>query len=230
MYKTFPESLKVLSPFKVPVYKITMESDISLKEQAIRIINAHILKHSEEIEYSASKMLDRKDHFELPQYVTLHTVLKSVVMRLYECLDELSDEGRDKNTRYRDYFLSTIEVIEQLDSLISSNRFPGVAKLHDACRLSKYIEKHGKTSKRNSRFKQTTLSGDIIPNHQICLADILAMEHNFDGTPIFSIPFTSIFDKSGKVSADFTGIANILSKNGKLTDEMLEQLTLSKLE
>ena len=227
--QNFPESLKVLSPFKVPVYKITMESDISLKEQAIRIINAHILKHSEEIEYSASKMLDRKDHFELPQYVTLHTVLKSVVMRLYECLDELSDEGRDKNTRYRDYFLSTIEVIEQLDSLISSNRFPSVAKytMLVACQS---ILKNMETSKRNSRFKQTTLSGDIIPNHQICLADILAMEHNFDGTPIFSIPFTSIFDKSGKVSADFTGIANILSKNGKLTDEMLEQLTLSKLE
>ena len=56
------------------------------------------------------------------------------------------------------------------------------------------------------------------------------MEHNFDGKPIFSIPFTSIFDKSGKVNADFTGIASILSKNGKLTQEMLEELTLSKLE
>ena len=55
-------------------------------------------------------MLDRKDDFELPQDVPLHTVYKPVVMRLYECLDELSDEGRDKNTRYRDYFLSTIEI------------------------------------------------------------------------------------------------------------------------
>ena len=207
-----------------------METKIPPKEQAIRIINAHILKYSEEIEYSASKMLDQKDDFELPKDVPLHTVLKSVVMRLYECLDELGSESRDKNTRYRDYFLSTIEVIEQLDSIIDSKDFPKAAKLHDACRLSKYIEKNSKAVKQNSKFKQTTLSGDIIPDHQICLADILAMEHNFDGKPIFSIPFTSIFDKSGKVKADFTGIASILSKNGKLTQEMLEELTLSKLE
>ena len=96
--------------------------------------------------------------------------------------------------------------------------------------MSKYIEKHSEAVKQNSKFKQTTLAGDIIPDHQICLADILAMEHNCDGKPIFSIPFTSIFDKSGKVNADFTGIASILSKNGKLTQEMLEELTLSKLE
>ena len=211
-------------------YKITMETKIPPKEQAIRIINAHILKYSEEIEHSASKMLDQKDDFELPKDVPLHTVLKSVVMRLYECLDELSSESRDKNTRYRDYFLSTIEVIEQLESIIDGKDFPKAAKLHDACRLSKYIEKHSKAVKQNSKFKQTTLSGDIIPDHQICLADILAMEHNFDGKPIFSIPFTSIFDKSGKVNADFTGIASILSKNGKLTQEMLEELTLTKLE
>ena len=46
-----------------------MESKIPPKEQAIRIINAHILKHSEEIEHSASKMLDQKDDFELPKDV-----------------------------------------------------------------------------------------------------------------------------------------------------------------
>lgn len=207
-----------------------METKIPPKEQAIRIINAHILKYSEEIEYSASKMLDQKDDFELPKDVPLHTMLKSVVVRLYECLDELGSESKDKNTRYRDYFLSTIEVIEQLDSIIDSNDFPKAAKLHDACRLSKYIEKHSEAVKQNSKFKQTTLAGDIIPDHQICLADILAMEHNCDVKPIFSIPFTSIFDKSGKVNADFTGIASILSKNGKLTQEMLEELTLSKLE
>ena len=211
-------------------YKITMETKIPPKEQAIRIINAHILKYSEEIEYSASKMLDQKDDSELPKDVPLHTMLKSVVVRLYECLDELGSESKDKNTRYRDYFLSTIEVIEQLDSIIDSNDFPKAAKLHDACRLSKYIEKHSEAVKQNSKFKQTTLAGDIIPDHQICLADILAMEHKCDGKPIFSIPFTSIFDKSGKVNADFTGIASILSKNGKLTQEMLEELTLSKLE
>ena len=207
-----------------------METKIPPKEQAIRIINAHILKYSEEIEYSASKMLDQKDDFELPKDVPLHTMLKSVVVRLYECLDELGSESKDKNTRYRDYFLSTIEVIEQLDSIIDSNDFPKAAKLHDACRLSKYIEKHSEAVKQNSKFKQTTLAGDIIPDHQICLADILAMEHNCDVKPILSIPFTSIFDKSGKVNADFTGIASILSKNGKLTQEMLEELTLSKLE
>ena len=47
--ESFPVSQKVLTFSVFPVYKITMESDISLKEQAIRIINAHILKHSEEI-------------------------------------------------------------------------------------------------------------------------------------------------------------------------------------
>ena len=207
-----------------------MTSKPAPKELAIRMINAHVLQHSEEIEYSASKMLEKQDEFSLPNNICLNSLIKSIVTRLYNCLDDLASEGREKNTRYTNYFLATIEVIEQLDSIIDSNDFPKAAKLHDACRLSKYIEKNSKAVKQNSKFKQTTLSGDVIPDHQICLADILAMEHNCDGKPIFSIPFTSIFDKSGKVNADFTGIASILSKNGKLTQEMLEELTLSKLE
>ena len=49
------------------------------------------------------------------------------------------------------------------------------------------------------RGLQTTLSGDIIPNHQICLADILAMEHNFDGyANLFHSIHKYILDKSGK--------------------------------
>lgn len=207
-----------------------MTSKPAPKELAIRMINAHVLQHSEEIEYSASKMLEKQDEFSLPNNICLNSLIKSIVTRLYNCLDDLASEGREKNTRYTNYFLATIEVIEQLDSIIDSNDFPKAAKLHDACRLSKYIEKHSEAVKQNSKFKQTTLAGDIIPDHQICLADILAMEHNCDGKPIFSIPFTSIFDKSGKVKADFTGIASILLRNGKLTQEMLEELTLSKLE
>ncbi len=200
------------------------------KEQAIRMINAHILQHSEEIECSASKMLEKQDEFTLPKNVSLNSVIKSIVLRLYDCLDDLASEGREKNTRYTNYFLSTIEVIEQLDSIIAAKDFAKAAKLHDACLLSKYIEKHQKVVRQNSRFKQTTLTGDIIPSHQICLADILAMEHKSDGAPVFSVPFTSIFDKAGKVTPDFTGIASILSKNGTLTQEMLENLTLAKLE
>ncbi len=200
------------------------------KEQAIRMINAHILQHSEEIECSASKMLEKQDEFTLPKNVSLNSVIKSIVLRLYDCLDDLASEGREKNTRYTNYFLSTIEVIEQLDSIIAAKDFAKAAKLHDACLLSKYIEKHQKVVRQNSRFKQTTLTGDIIPSHQICLADILAMEHKSDGAPVFSVPFTSIFDKAGRVTPDFTGIASILSKNGTLTQEMLENLTLAKLE
>ena len=200
------------------------------KEQAIRMINAHILQHSEEIECSASKMLEKQDEFTLPKNVSLNSVIKSIVLRLYDCLDDLASEGREKNTRYTNYFLATIEVIEQLDSIIAAKDFAKAAKLHDACLLSKYIEKHQKVVRQNSRFKQTTLTGDIIPSHQICLADILAMEHKSDGAPVFSVPFTSIFDKAGRVTPDFTGIASILSKNGTLTQEMLENLTLAKLE
>lgn len=207
-----------------------MEPNISPKEQAVRIINAHILSNSEEIEDSASKMLDKKKVFEFPKNVPLHKIISSLISRLYDGLDQLSCEGRDKNTRYRNYLLSTIEIIELLDSTLNSKYFASAAKLHDACLLSKHIEKHAKKVNVNSKFKQTTLCGDILPDHQICLADILAMEHSSNDGPLFSIPFTTIFDKSGKVSEDFTGIANILSKNGKLTPEMLEKLTLSKLE
>jgi hypothetical protein len=207
-----------------------MEPNISPKEQAVRIINAHILSNSEEIEDSASKMLEHKKVFEFPKNVPLNKIISSLISRLYEGLDQLSSEGRDKNTRYRNYLLATIEIIELLDSTLNSKYFASAAKLHDACLLSKHIEKHAKKVNVNSRFKQTTLDGDILPDHQICLADILAMEHSLNDGPLFSIPFTTIFDKSGKVSEDFTGIANILSKNGKLTPEMLEKLTLSKLE
>lgn len=207
-----------------------MEPNISPKEQAVRIINAHILSNSEEIEDSASKMLDHKKVFEFPKNVPLNKIISSLISRLYDGLDQLSSEGRDKNTRYRNYLLATIEIIELLDSTLNSKYFPSAAKLHDACLVSKHIEKHAKKVNVNSKFKQTTLDGDILPDHQICLADILAMEHCLNDGPLFSIPFTTIFDKSGKVSEDFTGIANILSKNGKLTPEMLEKLTLSKLE
>lgn len=207
-----------------------MEPNISPKEQAVRIINAHILSNSEEIEDSASKMLDNKKVFKLPKNVPLNKIILSIISRLYDGLDQLSSEGRDKNTRYRNYLLSTIEIIDLLDSTLNSKYFASATKLHDACLLSKHIEKHAKKVNVNSKFKQTTLSGDILPEHQICLADILAMEHSSNDGPLFSIPFTTIFDKSGKVSEDFTGIANILSKNGKLTPEMLEKLTLSKLE
>ena len=207
-----------------------MEPNISPKEQAVRIINAHILSNSEEIEDSASKMLDNKKEFEFPKNVPLHKIISSLISRLYDGLDQLSSEGRDKNTRYRNYLLATIEIIELLDSTLNSKYFASAAKLHDACLLSKHIEKHAKKVNVNSKFKQTTLQGDILPDHQICLADILAMEHSSNDGPLFSIPFTTIFDKSGKVSEDFTGIANILSQNGKLTPEMLEKLTLSKLE
>lgn len=207
-----------------------MTDEPTPKEQAIRMINAHILQHSEEIEYSASKMLEKEDKFTLPKNVSLNSLIKSIVSRLYDCIDDLASEGREKNTRYTNYFLATIEVIEQLDSIIAARDFAKAAKLHDACLLSKYIEKHQKVVRQNSRFKQTTLTGDIIPSHQICLADILAMEHKNDGTPVFSVPFTSIFDKTGRVTPDFTGIASILSKNGKLTQEMLEDLTLANLE
>ena len=40
-----------------------MTDEPTPKEQAIRMINAHILQHSEEIEYSASKMLEKEDKF-----------------------------------------------------------------------------------------------------------------------------------------------------------------------
>mgnify|MGYP001332822109 FL=1 len=207
-----------------------MEPNVSPKEQAVRIINAHILSNSEEIEDSASKMLDNKKVFKLPKNVPLNKIILSMISQLYDGLDQLSSEGRDKNTRYRNYLLSTIEIIDLLDSTLNNKYFASAAKLHDACLLSKHIEKYAKKVNVNSKFKQTTLSGDILPDHEICLADILAMEHSSNDGPLFSIPFTTIFDKSGKVSEDFTGIANILSQNGKLTPEMLEKLTLSKLE
>lgn len=207
-----------------------METNVSPKEQAVRIINAHILSNSEEIEDSASKMLDNKKVFKLPKNVPLNQIILSIISRLYDGLDQLSSEGRDKNTRYRNYLLSTIEIIDLLDSTLNNKYFGTAAKLHDACLLSKHIEKYAKKVNVNSKFKQTTLTGDILPDHQICLADILAMEHSSNDGPLFSIPFTTIFDKTGKVSEDFTGIANILSQNGKLTPEMLEKLTLSKLE
>ena len=207
-----------------------MEPNVSPKEQAVRIINAHILSNSEEIEDSASKMLGNKKVFKLPKNVPLNKIISSLISRLYDGLDQLSSEAKDKNTRYRNYLLSTIEIIDLLDSTLNNKYFATAAKLHDACLLSKHIEKYAKKVNVNSKFKQTTLTGDILPDHQICLADILAMEHSSNDGPLFSIPFTTIFDKTGKVSEDFTGIANILSQNGKLTPEMLEKLTLSKLE
>ena len=96
-----------------------METNVSPKEQAVRIINAHILSNSEEIEDSASKMLDNKKVFKLPKNVPLNQIILSIISRLYDGLDQLSSEGRDKNTRYRNYLLSTIEIIDLLDSTLN---------------------------------------------------------------------------------------------------------------
>ena len=73
-----------------------MTDEPTPKEQAIRMINAHILQHSEEIEYSASKMLEKEDKFTLPKNVSLNSLIKSIVSRLYDCIDDLASEGREK--------------------------------------------------------------------------------------------------------------------------------------
>ena len=195
-------------------------SDQPLLETCVQRIQNHILSQSENIEYLGMRMDD-------PSWSIRHEgeSLFSIFMSLINLIEDAFRAGLDEEKAigvpvFTSYSASFTNLLSDIVELVNGKDFENASKLFDACSLLKT---------NNSRFRDRP--GESLEKYRytfsnLTLADVLVMDYDMTGRPMFTIPFQSMLNNNEEMKDEYVAIARLLLKRRGITKEMFASLPI----
>jgi len=195
-------------------------SNQPLLETCVQRIQNHILSQSENIEYLGMRMDD-------PSWSIRHEgeSLFSIFMSLIKLIEDAFRAGLDEEKVigvpvFTSYSASFTNLLSDIVELVNGKDFENASKLFDACSLLKT---------NNSRFRERP--GESLEKYRytfsnLTLADVLVMDYDMTGRPMFTIPFQSMLNKNEEMKDEYVAIARLLLKRRGITKEMFASLPI----
>ena len=195
-------------------------SDQPLLETCVQRIQNHILSQSENIEYLGMRMDD-------PSWSIRHEgeSLFSIFMSLIKLIEDAFRAGLDEEKAigvpvFTSYSASFTNLPSDIVELVNGKAFENASKLFDACSLLKT---------NNSRFRDRP--GESLEKYRytfsnLTLADVLVMDYDMTGRPMFTIPFQSMLNNNEEMKDEYVAIARLLLKRRGITKEMFASLPI----
>ena len=195
-------------------------SNQPLLETCVQRIQNHILSQSENIEYLGMRMDD-------PSWSIRHEgeSLVSIFMGLIKLIEDAFRAGLDEEKAigvpvFTSYSASFTNLLSDIVELVNGKDFENASKLFDACSLLKT---------NNSRFRNRpdeSLEKYRYTFSNLTLADVLVMDYDMTGRPMFTIPFQSMLNKNEEMKDEYVAIARLLLKRRGITKEMFASLPI----
>lgn len=195
-------------------------SNQPLLETCVQRIQNHILNQSENIEYLGMRMDD-------PSWSIRHEgeSLFSIFMSLIKLIEDAFRAGLDEEKVigvpvFTSYSASFTNLLSDIVELVNGKDFENASKLFDGCSLLKT---------NNSRFRERP--GESLEKYRytfsnLTLADVLVMDYDMTGRPMFTIPFQSMLNKNEEMKDEYVAIARLLLKRRGITKEMFASLPI----
>ena len=195
-------------------------SNQPLLETCVQRIQNHILSQSENIEYLGMRMDD-------PSWSIRHEgeSLFSIFMSLIKLIEDAFRAGLDEEKAigvpvFTSYSASFTNLLSDIVELVNGKDFENASKLFDACSLLKT---------NNSRFRDRP--GESLEKYRytfsnLTLADVLVMDYDMTGRPMFTIPFQSMLNNNEEMKDEYVAIARLLLKRRGITKEMFASLPI----
>lgn len=195
-------------------------SNQPLLETCVQRIQNHILNQSENIEYLGMRMDE-------PSWSIRHEgeSLFSIFMSLIKLIEDAFRAGLDEEKVigvpvFTSYSASFTNLLSDIVELVNGKDFENASKLFDACSLLKT---------NNSRFRERP--GESLEKYRytfsnLTLADVLVMDYDMTGRPMFTIPFQSMLNKNEEMKDEYVAIARLLLKRRGITKEMFASLPI----
>ena len=194
-------------------------SNQPLLETCVKRIQNHILNQSENIEYLGMRMDD-------PSWSIRHEgeSLFSIFMSLIKLIEQAFQAGLDEEKAigvpvFTSYSASFTNLLSDIVDIVGGKDFENASKLFDACSL--------KTN--NSRFRDRP--GESLEKYRytfsnLTLADVLVMDYDMTGRPMFTIPFQSMLNNNEEMKDEYVAIARLLLKRRAITKDMFATLPI----
>ena len=195
-------------------------SNQPLLETCVKRIQNHILNQSENIEYLGMRMDD-------PSWSIRHEgeSLFSIFMNLIKLIEQAFRAGLDEEKAigvpvFTSYSTSFTNLLNDIVEIVNGKDFENASKLFDACSLLKT---------NNSRFRDRP--GESLEKYRytfsnLTLADVLVMDYDMTGRPMFTIPFQSMLNNNEEMKDEYVAIARLLLKRRVITKDMFATLPI----
>ena len=196
-------------------------SNQPLLETCVKRIQNHILNQSENIEYLGMRMDD-------PSWSIRHEgeSLFSIFMSLIKLIEQAFQVGLDEEKAigelpvFTSYSASFTNLLSDIVDIVGGKDFENASKLFDACSLLKT---------NNSRFRDRP--GESLEKYRytfsnLTLADVLVMDYDMTGRPMFTIPFQSMLNNNEEMKDEYVAIARLLLKRRAITKDMFATLPI----
>jgi hypothetical protein len=195
-------------------------SNQPLLETCVQRIQNHILNQSENIEYLGMRMDD-------PSWSIRHEgeSLFSIFMNLIKLIEQAFRAGLDEEKAigvpvFTSYSASFTNLLNDIVEIVNGKDFENASKLFDACSLLKT---------NNSRFRDRP--GESLEKYRytfsnLTLADVLVMDYDMTGRPMFTIPFQSMLNNNEEMKDEYVAIARLLLKRRVITKDMFATLPI----
>ena len=195
-------------------------SNQPLLETCVQRIENHILNQSENIEYLGMRMDD-------PSWSIRHEgeSLFSIFMNLIKLIEQAFRAGLDEEKAigvpvFTSYSASFTNLLNDIVEIVNGKDFENASKLFDACSLLKT---------NNSRFRDRP--GESLEKYRytfsnLTLADVLVMDYDMTGRPMFTIPFQSMLNNNEEMKDEYVAIARLLLKRRVITKDMFATLPI----
>ena len=190
----------------------------SILETCVSRIQNHVLKQSVNIEYLAMRMDD-------PTWSIRHEgeSLLSIFINVTELIESAFKAGLDEEKSigvpvFTKYSSSFTNVLHDLLQIAQSSDFANVAKLFDACSLLKTNKLRFRIhpGESDEKYKYTFSN--------LTLTDVLVMNHEVSGQPIFTVPFQSMLNEDQELRDEYVAFARLLKKRRAITEQMYDSL------
>lgn len=195
-------------------------SNQPLLETCVQRIQNHILNQSENIEYLGMRMDD-------PSWSIRHEgeSLFSIFMNLIKLIEQAFRAGLDEEKAigvpvFTSYSASFTNLLNDIVEIVNGKDFENASKLFDACSLLKT---------NNSRLRDRP--GESLEKYRytfsnLTLADVLVMDYDMTGRPMFTIPFQSMLNNNEEMKDEYVAIARLLLKRRVITKDMFATLPI----
>ena len=195
-------------------------SNQPLLETCVQRIQNHILNQSENIEYLGMRMDD-------PSWSIRHEgeSLFSIFMSLIKLIEQAFQAGLDEEKAigvpvFTSYSASFTNLLNDIVEIVDGKDFENASKLFDACSLLKT---------NNSRFRDRP--GESSEKYRytfsnLTLADVLVMDYDMTGRPMFTVPFQSMLNNNEEMKDEYVAIARLLLKRRVITKDMFATLPI----
>ena len=195
-------------------------SNQPLLETCVQRIQNHILNQSENIEYLGMRMDD-------PSWSIRHEgeSLFSIFMSLIKLIEQAFQAGLDEEKAigvpvFTSYSASFTNLLNDIVEIVNGKDFENASKLFDACSLLKT---------NNSRFRDRP--GESLEKYRytfsnLTLADVLVMDYDMTGRPMFTVPFQSMLNNNEEMKDEYVAIARLLLKRRVITKDMFATLPI----